>query len=202
MAMPIAKIQSIHHIPRPPKLRSEPSRPLGPRIYRLGSEPMAVPDFFEPPPGFPGPNISKVHTSRTEWAAYNALSKVMGTPRDPRMPPFAGGVDWDYQIPDPLAGGRQIAGGAVIDFVIRRGEPPFAIRIQTSHWHILASPEIIMRDLEQKTHLRAYSKIIDVFDDELLGDKDGQKACRAMRKAVALGESPSPIIFGTARRLG
>ena len=148
--MAIARIQSIHHIPRPPKLRSEPVRPLGPRRYRLGTEPASVPDFFEPPAGFPGPNISKAHVSRTEWAAYHALSKVMGTPRDPRKPPFTGGVDWDYQTPDPIAGGRQIAGGAVIDFVIRRGEPPFAIRIQTNHWHVLASPEVIMFGMTQE----------------------------------------------------
>ena len=199
--MPIRKIPSIHGSPRPPKLRTPPTRPTGPRMFQLGKEPGVIPDFHEPPLNFPGPNISKAHTSRTEWTAYNALAKVMRTPRDPRKTPFVGGVDWDYQVPDPVEGGREIAGGSIVDFVIRRGNPPFAIRIQTSHWHILASPQVQKRDLDQKTHIKSYSRIIAVYDDQLLGDKDGQKACRAMRKAVALGEQPNPIIFGTAQKL-
>lgn len=182
------------------KLRKPTVTPRGPRLYRLDSYPRIVgAGPGDPPEGFVGP-----HTSNDEWVYYWALATVMGDPPNPRMPPFAGGLNWSYQHPDPILGGRETTGGAVVDFLIRESPvngQAMVHRLQTEFHHIMAAADIIARDLYQKTHLSGYSKIVDVYSQWFIGDPTGAAACATARRALAGDEQPSPLSFGLAQRV-
>ena len=152
----------------------------------------------EAPPGFILPT-----TSQTEWVGYWALATVFDNPRDPRVGPFEGGFpDWAYQ--QYALGGRSVTGGAVVDFVVQytpRGRP-VGIRLQTEYFHLFAPEERQNYDLMQTAALAAEMEIVDVFDYDLLRDKDGSGAVIAMKRAVGLLQRPDPLSAGTAERVG
>lgn len=58
-----------------------------------------------------------------------------------------------------------------------------------------------MHDLYLKTHLESMERVISVYDQHFIGDESGQEVLRVMSLALKGIELPSPIKFGTARRV-
>lgn len=185
-----------------PRVRKPVAIPRGPEWLK---EPVATDLFFdEPPEGWPDPkrNIASAHTSKTEWWAYKAFAKVFRDPKDPRKPPFNGGVDWGYQIDDPLTGGREKVGGSVVDFVIFYGKMgKIGVRVATYYWHLVASPDVKAKDAFAKSHLEGYMAIIDLYDTYFLSDPTGQTLCKMVADAARGNEWPSPLLGGTVRQI-
>lgn len=58
-----------------------------------------------------------------------------------------------------------------------------------------------MKDLSIKTHLKAMSRVISVWDSHFIGDESGQEVLRVVSLALKGIELPSPIKWGTAQRV-
>lgn len=179
--------------PKLPTIRKPPAAPTGPKFVPKHNEIMGGPG--EPPPGFlTGQN------SLTEWYCYFALAKIFRNPKDPRVGPFYGGwPDWAYQVSE-LGGHTRALGSAVVDFVVYHGGTTVGIRIQTERFHIFTDSRRHAYDAFQRAQLEQGMRVIDIYDDELLGDPSGQKAVVAMKRAIGLIEKINPVIAGTAIR--
>ena len=183
---------------RPPRLRTPPAMPTGPRMFREPADKGYVGPTGDPPPGFV---IGT--TSKTEWMVYHALSKIFGVPQDPRQPPFIGapGV-WRFQ--KAFEGGRRERGGAVIDFVILSGaksRQDIALRIVTEHFHTFSSNEVHMNDRLQFERLSSQMLVIDLYDQDFAFDPTNQAAIILVRRALNGEIEPDPISDGTAWRV-
>jgi hypothetical protein len=178
---------------RLPTMRDLPTNPRGPRLYSQRPKRLGGPGV--PPPGFVGGQ-----TSAEEWWVYWALAKIFDDPADPRQPPFLGARDgrWTYQ--SPFAGGRRMAGGAVIDFVVYAGGEVIAIRLQTERFHIYATGGQQTHDLEQEAVISEYARVIDLFSQDFIGDGTGQAVIIQLKDALAGFPPRDPITSGTARR--
>ncbi len=178
----------------PPPLRNFTAIPKGPKLYN--QPPLHQGGPGEPPPGFLGS-----HTTLPEWFAYWALWQIFGLPLNPRLPPFFGAPPiWTYQ--DQQQTGASQGGLTRIDFVVNppsRGAP-IAIRIQTEYFHQFTDAATQAYDVMQQEALEAYSDVIDVVDQDIMGDPTGAKAVVTMKRAVGLLQNPNPIISGTAIR--
>lgn len=174
--------------------RKLPNRPVGLKILRLGKKPdQEAGGPGDPPEGFVG-----VWTSRTEWYVYWALCRLTEPGKNPRLPPFVGGSRFTYQKAEE--GGR-VPGGSVTDFAIRTPLGWIGVRVETERWHIWQTADVIMHDLYLKTHLESMERVISVYDQHFIGDESGQEVLRVMSLALKGIELPSPIKFGTARRV-
>lgn len=180
--------------PKVPRLDYPTTLPVGPKIYKLQKRPRMV----GMGPGDPPPGFVTAHTSASEWRYYWALSKVLGTPKDPRQPPFIGGVDWSYQKAEQ--GGRHEPGGSVVDFVVHQGGGTLGLRIQTERFHVFADAATQLRDFSQKIHLKAIDVVIDIFDQWSISDRTGEATVKQVRKAIMGIQEEDPIKFGTAQR--
>lgn len=180
---------------RPKKLRRPPTRPLGPRIYRMAKKP----DLFGIGPGEPPLGFVTAHTSKSEWRYYWGLAKVFNDPVDPRQPPFSGGKLWSYQ--KAIEGGRQSPGGSVVDFVVQWGQAIIGLRIQTERWHVFANDAVKARDFYVKTHIKAIDHVIDLYDQWSLGDITGQATVAQLKRALRLNQEEDPAKFGTAEQV-
>ena len=179
-------------IPRP---RRPPVFRTGPALYRLNVAVVPIEGPGDPPPGFVGGT-----TSRSEWPIYWAIAKVIGAPKDPRQPPFSGdpGV-WSYQ--KQFLGGRQEAGGAVIDFVVKWGVEFVAMRVQTHHYHVFVSATQQAYDWHQRSHLQKYDRVMDLYEQNFIWDRSGKAAILSVRKALANEPEPNPLMTGQAIRV-
>jgi hypothetical protein len=182
---------------RPPRLRSIPAFPKGPRLYEQLEGVGLVHGPGDPPPGF-----LTFTNSQSEWWIYWAISKVIGFPQDPRVGPYIGWPGlWIYQ--SPFEGGR-VRGGQVVDFVI---ESPvtsggtLAIRIQTERYHIFTDPMKHAQENILLTRLAQYSRVADVFEQDFIMDRSGQAAVLEIKKAIFGGRASNPLRAGTARRI-
>jgi len=199
---PSAPIKGLPPLPRmggktsrPKPIRKVPQRPTGPRLYQLEKKPRRITGGpGEPPVGFVTP-----HTSKTEWIVYWALAKVLGTPGDPRKPPFVGGTNWQYQ--KAVGGGRRIRGGQVLDFVVMSGLKAIGIRVETERYHIFTSATNQASDFYLRTHAVGVDEVIAIFDQDFIGDPSGKSACATVARAIRGDQDPNPIRFGTARRV-
>lgn len=180
--------------PRLTPLRRPPVRPTGPRIYHLQKKPeLEFAGPGEPPDGF-----VTAHTSKTEWWIYWAIAKVLNDPVDPRRPPFVGGQDWSYQKAEE--GGR-IRGGQVLDFVVYAGNRAIGIRVETERYHIFTSAHNQAHDFYLKTHSAAVDRIVNVYDQDFMGDPTGRAACVVISEALKGEERGHPVQFGRGRRV-
>ncbi len=198
-AAPLKKLPALPKIarePRPIKIPRMVVRPLGPRIYKLNADPRRLTGGpGEPPEGFVG-----AHTSAEEWIYYWAIAKVLGDPKNPRLPPYAGGRDWDYQSDDPLYGGR-VSGGQVMDYSVTVGTKVVGIRLQTERWHVMASSGQQAKDFYLKTHLTGVDSVMDVFTQYGIADTSGRTACEQIARALKGQQEPDPLRLGTAQRV-
>lgn len=186
---------------RPPRLRTIPVIPRGPRLYRqkVGSDRMGGPG--EPPPGF-----ITFTNSIPEWHIYWAISKVLKFPRDPRVGPFVGypGM-WSYQA--PFEGGRAIRGGQVIDFMIDSPSTNFgnvAIRIQTERYHVMTDTGKRAKEAILQARVGRHVRIVDIFEQDFMmgpNAQSGQAAILEVKKAIYGGRASDPYKAGTARRV-
>lgn len=139
------------------------------------------------------------HVSASEWMIYVALSFVTGDPPDPKRPPYIGGVTWAYQ--SPISGGRLERGGQVCDFMVHQpGSEEMCIRLQSERFHVQANHRKVQQDLYLKTHTRG-TKIVDLYEQDYIGDKSLRSACRVVANALAGREIYNPALFGTSRRV-
>lgn len=180
---------------RPRRIEKAPQRVFGPSIYKLNVNPQKLGRG----PGEPPTGLVTQWTSKTEWYVYWGLAKVLGTPKDPRKPPFSGGTNWQYQ--KALDGGRQIRGGQVLDFVIFNGSRTIGIRVETERYHIFTSAQKQAEDFYQRTHSSGVDIVVSIFDQDFIGDPSGASVCRVVAEALKGDQPANPIRFGTARRV-
>ena len=176
-----------------PKLRANVIRPRGPESIHIKEQ--FIGGYGDPPPGFIGGQ-----NSITEWIVYWALFKVLDPTANPRKPPFFGlPGKFDYQSPQ-MAGFVRALGSAVVDFLIRQGGTFIALRIQTEFFHIFTDERKHAYDMVQRANLMKKIRVIDLYDNELLGDPSGAKAIVAVKRALNMIESLNPILSGNAIR--
>jgi len=180
--------------PKVPRLDYPTVAPRGPKLYKLAARPR----ILGVGPGEPPPGFVTAHTSASEWRYYWALSRVLGTPRNPRIGPFTGGVDWSYQ--KAIEGGRMEPGGSVVDFVVHQGTSTMGIRIQTERFHVFADAATQMKDLSTKIHVKALDKIIDIYDQWSIADRTGEATIKQVKRALQGIQEQDPLRFGTAQR--
>lgn len=205
MPKDIATTAPLRRVPRVPVLAKEPRpikvpkpviAPRGPAIYKLGAAPQEVSGGpGEPPTGF-----VTAQTSAEEWVYYWAIAKVLGDPKNPRQAPYTGGRDWDYQSDDPIFGGR-IAGGAVLDYVVRLAGETVGIRLQTERWHVMAGATQQAKDFYSFIHLRSTTRVMDVFTQYGIADASGRAACEQIARALRGDREADPLRLGTARQV-
>lgn len=171
---------------KPPASGSRSRIPIGPRIFLKSLlSPEQRGGCGDPPPGFIGGS-----NSLSEWLFYCALEKELGPE----------GVDWTYQ--SSYLGGRYMRGGAVIDFVIFTPRYNIGIRIQSFYFHVSAEQEKQSSDLEQRIRLEQYGlRVIDVYEQDFIGDRTGNAARRLVRMALAGEEMPNPRAYGIVREI-
>ena len=177
-----------------PRLRRPPAMPTGPKAVGITTKKQVVGGPGEPPPGFLSPANSK-----TEWFVYWALSKVFGSPADPRVGPFTGGQpDWMYQ--QAVNGGAGVLGGTTIDFVVYGARRPTAFRIVTEYYHIFTSRSKQVSDEMQKISVSDRYDVVDLYDMDFITDPTGQQAIVVVKMGLAMIERPDPILSGVALR--
>ena len=180
-------------VSRPPSIRKNAIRPTGPRSLRIVEQ--YVGGYGDAPPGF-----VKGQTSITEWIVYWALYKIFDPSADPRKPPFFGLFPFfEYQSAQ-MGGYVRALGSAVVDFLVHLGPTMIAIRIQTEFFHQFTSNRIQAQDRMQRANLMRNMDVIDVYDQDLLGDPSGAKAIVTLKRALNLIETPDPILSGEAIR--
>lgn len=189
---------------RPPRLSRPPVLPTGPKLYGLGKKPRQFGGPGDPPAGFVGAT-----NSASEWKClYWPLSQIMGTPANPRVPPFFGGEGWQYQT--PYLGGNDVLGGSIIDAVVFAGmnknDPllPFedvGIFLDTERFHVFTSSKKQAADVDLKVALSHILRVETLFEQDVLGDESGQSAIQAIKRLLAGTAVISPITGGTARRV-
>lgn len=183
---------------RPPRLRSFPVFPTGPRLYhqKKGYGLFAGPN--EPPAGF-----LTYTNSRSEWWVYWALAKITGFPSDPRKPPYEGWPGlWAYQ--KPFDGGRAIKGGQVLDFIVydtATASGSIALRIQTERYHIMTDAAKQATDRILLTRLAGTYRVVDLYEQDFMGDPSGQAVIIETKRALYGGRTSNPTSAGQARRL-
>jgi hypothetical protein len=182
---------------RPPLLRPLGAAfPKGPRALQVPKaqrKPIGGPG--EPPPGFVSPT-----TSRTEWLVYWGLAKILGQPKDPRRGPWVGFPPlWSYQ--NPFKGGRQIKGGAVIDFLVqpnRFNSFAIAIRLQTEFFHLSSvGGNKVMHDRLQEAYISSDYQVRDIYELSFINDPSGAAVCRELIRTLSGFSQPDPVAGGT-----
>jgi hypothetical protein len=181
-----------------PQLRKPPSIPTGGRMYK------PLPRAQQPivqGPGDPPPGFIRASTSITEWYVWYALCKIFDPLVDPRTGPFEGRYPYfSYQTPFGGSG----PGGATIDFVvyaIGTGRLDTALRVVTEFWHIFTSNDKQASDAFQRDTIESSGMtVIDLYDQDILGDPSGAKCIVTVKNALGMIERPDPILTGTALR--
>lgn len=186
-------MRGLSNPPNLPSLPGPPKKPQAPRF--VPPHELLVSGPGDPPNGF-----LTGQTSLPEWWWYWGSAKVFDDPKDPRQPPFFGGRDWGYQVAR-MGGHTRALGAAVVDFVYWQGATLIGVRIQGERFHVYAGSHKHALDLVQRTELeRNGLTVIDVYEEDFLGDPSGQKTVVAVKKAVGRLEKISPITAGTAIR--
>jgi len=176
-----------------PRLARPPQAPTGPRFVPAHETLIGGPG--DPPPGFlTGQN------SLDEWWWYWASAKVFDDPKDPRQPPFFGGEQWGYQIAR-MGGFVRALGSAVVDFVYYQDATVLGVRIQTERFHQFTDASKQGYDVLQRAMLEGdFMRVVDVYDEEFLGDPSGQRAVLAVKRVLNRIERVNPVVAGTAYR--
>lgn len=131
------------------------------------------------------------------------MSKVFGVPINPHEPPWLGypGVWW-YQ--SEFMGGRKMAGGAVVDFVVEAGQKSdqqIGFRLVTERFHLYADAETQASDQLQLWRLSEHMRVVDLYDQDFLQDASGQTAIVLIKDALAGRIQPNPNTQGTTQRV-
>lgn len=174
-------------------IRANPLRPTGPQRLRIIEQ--FVGGYGDPPPGFIGGQ-----NSITEWIVYFSLFKIFDPHADPRKPPFFGLRPYFAYQSAELGLYVRAPGSAVVDFLIYEGRTLIAMRIQTEFFHVFTDERKHASDLVQRANLARKLKVIDVYDNDLLGDPSGAKAIVTLKRALNMIEDINPVINGNAIR--
>jgi hypothetical protein len=110
------------------------------------------------------PIQGKMPGSREEWRVAMALDKL--------------GLEYQYQV--PVMGGRQLRGGAVVDFVVDLPPESIALLVHGQYWHTTLE--------EERLYLAALERIfgrpaIVLWDYDL---EDVPMAIRTLRRELNL----------------
>lgn len=174
--------------PRPPRPRRPPALPTGPRLFRPHRNMPRLGGPGLPPSGF----VTRQHTA-SEWQWYWASMRVLDPTRDPREPPYTGGLNWHYQTFASTQFGA--SGASNIDFFYTLSEPPLAVRIQTYRYHTAADSIKQAYDAAQARVLMGRFDLVDVFEG-FVGDVSGQTAVLLVKQVLGLVRAQNPITAG------
>lgn len=122
---------------------------------------------------------------------------------DPRQPPFVGGPPyWAYQVPY-LGAYTRAPGSAVVDFVVYQGSGANGVvgmRLQTTRYHYVTTAAKQAFDAIQLFGLLKVALIVDLIEEDFLGDATGAKYVASIKKGLNLVQSLNPIFAGTDPR--
>ena len=186
---PLAPRQPRRPVVRPPRLRRPPVAARGPRSVQARRIHTGGPG--QPPEGFILPT-----NSRSEWIWYWASMRVLDPDRDPRQPPFTGGRLWRYQSPQ-LGGYVRALGSAVVDFLYFTSVPAVVVRIVTYYWHLAAPSSQQGHDRIQLVNLADQFHVVDVYEQEFIGDETGESAVLLVKETLGLMRRTDPLAAGT-----
>lgn len=184
------------------RLSTPPDLPRLPRAPQLPTGPRFIPphETLIGGPGDPPPGFLTGQNSVTEWIVYFALAKIFNDPKDPRHPPYFGGLDWGYQIAR-LGGFVRALGSSVVDFVVYQDATVIGLRVVTERFHIFTTSAKHGYDVIQRAQLEASGMtIVDLYDNQILGDPSGQKAIIHLKRVLNRIENVDPVQAGTAYR--
>ena len=184
--------------PRPLKPPKHAIRPTGPRTYKLFRKPASS---FVGPGDPPAEFLDPVHHgSAQEWMYYWALSRIFRDPENPRLPPYEGGKDWQYQVStdgtfirSPLS--------SVLDFLVVFGDEKVGLRIQTERWHVFADAVQNSEDYYLKFHSQAVDRIMDLHPQYVIADEGGQAVIKQVVRALNNIQEPDPGRLGLSQRV-
>lgn len=179
--------------------RATPPQPRGFPLYTTGPQGITnKPPDYQYGPGDPPPGFVTATTSATEWVWYWASAKVYNDPKDPRRPPFFGGLDWGFQLGE----GEGIRGPATIfDFIYYLPGEELGVRIQTDRYHESAGPAQKAIDRNIRQNLSRWMTIRDVYEQDFIGDPSGEAACRLVVQTLGGRDRINPSASGTYRRV-
>lgn len=187
------RLQRPKTLAKPASLRKQAARPTGPKHLRVVEQ--FVGGYGDPPPDFIGGQ-----NSLTEWAVYWGLFRIFDESADPRKPPFFGLYPFfEYQSAQ-MGGYVRALGSAVVDFLCHLGSTMVALRVQTEFFHIFTDARKQAADALQRAQLSKTMTVIDLYDDDILGDPSGAKCIVTLKRALGMIESLNPITAGNAIR--
>lgn len=179
-------------------VRRQPSRRFGPKALKLFAAKVLRTDWCAPPDTWTASNTER-HSSNSEYMVYRAIWRVKNMSGDPDQPPFDGREGFDTQA--PLLGGRLGPGGSVCDFLVPFGTKQVCIRLQSERWHVQAGNLERMRDARIKANPPQGVQMVDVYEQDFVGDCTGESACRVVARALRGEDAPNPATLGTSRRV-
>jgi hypothetical protein len=181
-------------IPRP-RVRRKTFRPTGPKIYQLSKDPEHLGG-----PGDAPTEFLSAQTTETEWYVYWAFSKLFHDPKDPRLPPYTGARDGSWQYQKFVEGPSDSVIGNLrnVDFIAVFGTQLIGFRIQTARFHVMASSVIQAKDFYLKTHITGVTRLVDIYEQDFIGDPSGEAVCTTLANALRGFESAGPNRMGTA----
>jgi hypothetical protein len=174
---------------RPPRLRHPPVTSRGPRYLEKRAVHTGGPQ--QPPAGF-----ITASNSIDEWMWYWASMRALDPNRDPREPPYYGGLNWDYQSPE-LGGFTRALGSAVVDFLYKLSQPFIVVRIQTFRFHLAAPAQKQAFDQIQNVALSRKFEVVDVYSQDYIGDDTGETAVIQVKETLGLVRRENPLSAGT-----
>lgn len=187
-------LRTLKPVAKPAKLRAPATKPTGPRYLRITEQIIGGPG--DPPTDFIGGQ-----NSVTEWYVYWALFKILGTSvDDPRKPPYFGLPGKFVYQSSQMGGYVRALGSAVVDFLVTYGATLVALRLQTERFHIFTDAAKQAYDTIQRANLSKTLTVIDIYDEDILGDPSGAKAIVTCKRALGLIEDLNPVTAGTAIR--
>ncbi len=174
----------------PKALRHPPIIPTGPRLFSRIQKAIHTGGPGEPPADF----LSNT-TSAPEWMIYWANMRVLDPDRDPRIPPFYGGRLWSYQkqaLPR-FEGAHGKALSTNIDFLYEVSYPAIAVRIQSYRYHLAVDAFKQAYDALQLARLSGQFMVVDLYEEDFIGDETGQAAIILVKEALSLIRRRNPL---------
>ncbi len=166
--------------PRPlPDLGRQTMRPRGPRHLRLGQKRRTG-------TGGPGEHPAEFPGTQPEWVWYWASARLHKNPRDPRVGPFTGGEQWQFQSPEGGVHTRD-PGSSVSDFTyLLPSGNTVIVRLETEFWHLGQGAAQSARDLYLTTHAgQNGDRVARPHDSQFMGDVSGGVAIQMLADILA-----------------
>jgi hypothetical protein len=173
---------------RPPRIRHAPVTSRGPRYLQKKT-------IHTGGPGQPPPDFVTNTTSASEWVIYWASKRAFDPDQDPRQPPFFGGRDWYYQsqVLSRIRDSHAKSVSTNVDFIYQFSYPYVAVRLQSYRFHEDVDAFKQAYDRIQLARLSGVYEVVDIYEEDFIGDPTGEAAILVVKAAVGLVRHQNPL---------